>query len=65
MMKTNLEIPNDLNDALRNAGWDIKNLPNIRETSDWNLVAGFTPQQIVQMKNILFPAITSGIRCLR
>ena len=52
-----MELPEnaDLVNALKTSGWELQHLPNIRETNDWNSVIGPTPQQLVRIKNILFP----------
>ena len=42
----------DLLEALRRIQWDFNHLPNIRETKDWHLVQGLTPQQLVRIKTI-------------
>ena len=52
-----MELPEnaDLLNALKSSDWELHHLPNIRETNDWNSVIGPTPQQLVRIKNILFP----------
>ena len=50
----------DLVNALKTCGWEWQNLPNFRDTNDWNQVVGLTPQQLVRIKNILFPPLMQG-----
>jgi hypothetical protein len=50
-----MELPQnaDIKQILNENGWEFEYLPNVRETSDWDLFKSLlTPQQLVRLKNI-------------
>ena len=49
-------FPEDIRVALMEGEWNYDSLPNVRESADWNLlIPALTPQQLVRLKNVLFP----------